>query len=316
MDTIRIATAQYPIEFLGSWQAYTEKVQRLVGEAAAQGARLLVLPEYASLELASLFSRQVYSSLPAQLEAVQELFPHFLALFGELARRHDAYLLAGTFPVRLEDGSYRNRAYLFGPEGKRGFQDKRVMTRFENERWRIQAGMDTKVFDTPMGHLAINVCYDSEFPLIARAQVAAGASVVLVPSCTDTLAGYHRVRIGCQARALENQCYVIQSCTVGEAPWSEAIDVNVGCAAVYTPADCGFPDDGILAIGQMNRAQWVFADLQPKLIEQVRREGQVFNYRDWVCQPGAATGEVGEVEVVTDRRPQPGQEPWRGRAST
>jgi len=108
--------------------------------------------------------------------------------------------------------------------------------------------------------------------------------LILVPSCTDTLAGYHRVKIGCQARALENQCYVVQSSIVGEAAWSEAVDVNTGAAAIYPPVDRGFPDNGILAIGELNATQWLIAEITPSACETVREQGQVFNYRDWPLQ--------------------------------
>ena len=120
--------------------------------------------------------------------------------------------------------------------------------------------------------------------MIAHEQVQAGADVVLVPSCTDTQAGFYRVRIGCQARALENQCYVLQSPTFGEALWSEAVDVNTGRASIYTPVDYGFPDNGILAEGSADTAQWVYADLDVNEIARVRQQGQVFNYRDWPLQ--------------------------------
>ena len=158
------------------------------------------------------------------------------------------------------------------------------MTRFENEQWLIKSGAELKCFDTEYGKIAISICYDSEFPLLARKQAEAGAVLILVPSCTDTLAGYHRVKIGCQARALENQCYVVQSPTVGNAPWSQAVDVNIGAAAVYTPVDRGFPDDGIAALGELNQNQWVFAELSLANIEAVRTQGQVFNYKDWPLQ--------------------------------
>jgi len=105
-----------------------------------------------------------------------------------------------------------------------------------------------------------------------------------VPSCTDTEAGFHRVRIGCQARALENQCYVVQSPTFGKAAWSEAVDVNTGRASIYTPVDYGFPDNGILVEGSTDSAEWVYADLDLAEIERVRVEGQVFNFRDWPKQ--------------------------------
>jgi predicted amidohydrolase len=158
------------------------------------------------------------------------------------------------------------------------------MTRFEKEQWLIKAGHDIRVFETDIGKVGINICYDSEFPLIARQQVAAGADLILVPSCTDTEAGFHRVRIGCQARALENQCYVVQSPTFGVAAWSEAVDINTGRASVYTPVDYGFPDNGILVEGSTDKAEWVYADLDLAEIARVRQEGQVFNYRDWPLQ--------------------------------
>ena len=276
----RIATAQYPIEFLGDWPRYEAKISHWVDDAVRNGARLLLFPEYFSMELASLFPAQIHASLPAQLPALQTVLAQFLDLFCAQAQRHGVYVCAGSFPVRVGNG-YRNRSYLFHPDGRSQFQEKLQMTRFESEQWLIQAGDEVRVFDTELGRIAIAVCYDSEFPLIARRMVERGADVILVPSCTDTLAGYWRVRIGCQARALENQCYVVQSPTVGAAPWSAAVDTNIGAAAVYTPVDRGFPDNGVAALGELNAAQWVYADIDPAGIATVRREGQVFNYRDW-----------------------------------
>ncbi|MGJ0429918.1 carbon-nitrogen hydrolase family protein [Methylobacter sp.] len=281
---VKIATAQYDISFLENWQNYQAKIERWVGEAAEQDAKILLFPEYGSMELASLFPKEVYSSLSKQLASMQSLLDDYTGLFRTLAQKYGCYIQSGTFPVEIEPNVYRNRAYLFMPDGRLDYQDKLIMTRFENEQWLINSGEELKCFDTEYGRIAINVCYDSEFPMLARKQVEAGANLILVPSCTDTLAGYHRVKIGCQARALENQCYVVQSPTVGEAPWSEAVDVNIGAAAVYTPVDRGFPDNGILAIGELNKAQWVMAEISLSACEAVRQQGQVFNYRDWPLQ--------------------------------
>lgn len=284
----RIAAAQYPIEFLGDWSRYEAKIATWVEGAARGGAKLLLFPEYFSMELASLFPAEIHASLPAQLPALQELLPRFLELFAAQAKKHAVHVCAGSFPVRIGGDVYHNRSYLFYPDGRSEYQEKLQMTRFESEQWLIQAGAGVRVFDSALGRIAIAICYDSEFPMIARRQVELGADVILVPSCTDTLAGYWRVRIGSQARALENQCYVVQSSTIGEAPWSPAVDVNVGAAAIYTPVDRGFPDDGVLASGALNAAQWVYADLDPAGIAAVRRNGQVFNYRDWPGQFRAA----------------------------
>jgi len=281
---IKIASAQYDISFLESWQQYQEKAERWVIEASEQDAKILLFPEYASMELASLFGKEVYSSLSKQLASMQSLHDDYLDLFRGLAEKYQCIVQPGTFPVQMESGAYRNRAYLFMPDGQFDYQEKLMMTRFENEQWLIQKGEELRCFDTEYGKIAINICYDSEFPMLARKQVEAGANLILVPSCTDTVAGYHRVKIGCQARALENQCYVVQSTLVGNAPWSEAVDVNIGAAAVYTPVDRGFPDNGILAEGKLNTVQWVIAEVSLSACGTVREQGQVFNYRDWPLQ--------------------------------
>src|SRR3546814_18449804 len=70
--------------------------------------------------------------------ARQGLLPAYLDLQRQIARRHGLYVLASSFPVRQDDGTYRNRAFLHGPGGGCGYQDKLQMTRFEAERWRSE----------------------------------------------------------------------------------------------------------------------------------------------------------------------------------
>jgi predicted amidohydrolase len=282
--TVIIATAQYDISFLSNWQAYEDKITAWVIEAKANNAAILVFPEYASMELASLFSEEIYTSLTKQLTALQTLLADFIRLYQRLAVEYQCLIQAGSFPEYTSSGAFHNRAYVFFADGKYDYQEKLMMTRFEKEQWLIESGHGLKVFATDYGTIAINICYDSEFPLLARRQVEAGAELILVPSCTDTLAGYHRVKIGCQARALENQCYVAQACLVGLAPWSEAVDVNVGAAAIYTPVDKGFPDTGILVQGEINAVQWVYGAVDLANCATVRKQGQVFNYADWPAQ--------------------------------
>jgi predicted amidohydrolase len=151
------------------------------------------------------------------------------------------------------------------------------------------------VVRTPFGSIAIVICYDVEFPLIARRLVERGAEIILVPSCTDTLAGHHRVTIGARARALENQCYVVQSATVGMAPWSLALDENHGVAAAFSPVDRGFPDDGVIVQGELDGPGWVYADLDVAALARARRDGQVRNFADFSL-PAHLTGEVREVD--------------------
>ncbi|MBP7062679.1 carbon-nitrogen hydrolase family protein [Ferrovibrio sp.] len=284
MTMLRIACAQYPIHAFADPAQWAGKVSAWVEEAAQAGARLLLFPEYGAMELASLLSPNLQNDLGGQIAALQELLPAFLARYAGLAQRHGVSIVAPSIPV-LQPGGYVNRAHVFAPDGGMAWQDKRQMTRFEREEWIIQGGAELRLFDTGLGcRFGLAICYDVEFPLIARALAEAGADLVLAPSCTDTLAGMHRVHVGARARALESQIYVAVAQTVGEAQWSPAVDVNHGFAAIYATPDRGFPDDGILAQGALNQPGWVYADLNCALLSQARSNAQVFTRRDWAGQ--------------------------------
>ncbi|TAH40998.1 MAG: amidohydrolase [Dokdonella sp.] len=281
-ESFIIASAQFGVKRHADWAGFEADLRAWVQSAANTGARFLVFPEYAAMSLVSLLKDAAPGNLGAQIEGLQSLRDAYLELHRALAVEFKVYLLAGSFPWRMESGQFCNRAWLFTPQGHCDFQDKQVMTRFERETWRIGRGEPAKVFDTEFGRIGIAICYDSEFPLLVRAQIEAGAELLLVPSCTDSEAGYQRVQVAARARALEGQCHVVQSVLVGEAAWSEAIDVNVGAAGVFGPPDLGFPPDGVLALGEPNRPAWVYARLDRRRVAEVRRNGQVFNHAHWV----------------------------------
>lgn len=281
---IRLAACQYAIELHETWEAYAAHLQGLCAEAAAAGARLLLLPEYAGLVLSGQLPAEQRGDLKASIAGIQPLVEPWLALCEGIARRWGIYLQPGSLPVQDGDGQYRNRAWLFGPDGVLGFQDKLLMTRFEREQWGIAAGQGLQVFDTELGRLGILICYDNEFPMLARYLAEQGADLILAPSCTDTEAGYHRVRIGAQARALENQIAVLQSPTVGLAAWSPALDENIGRAGLFVPPDHGMPGDGVMALSEQLspvHSQWLLCEVDLEEVRRVRREGQVFTRRDW-----------------------------------
>ncbi len=280
---MKIATASYPLDVLPDWAAYEDKLTAWVAEAAGEGADLLVFPEYGAMELATLAGLDVARDLEASLHAVADRLPEADALHAHLAGQFQVHILAASGPAThgLPDGVHRpvNRARLFAPDGSMGVQDKQVMTRFEAEVWDVVPGGPLCLFDTALGKIGVLICYDSEFPLLGRA--LSEADILLVPSVTEALAGYSRVRIGAQARALENQCVTVMSSVVGAADWSEAVDVSVGAGGIFGPPDRGFPDTGILALGELNVPGWVYADVDLAQVADVRRDGGVLNRRDW-----------------------------------
>lgn len=275
---MKIAAAAYPLDWFEDFAAYEAKLTHWVADAG--DADLLVFPEYGAMELASLGGRAVAGDLEQSLHEVARHMPAASGLHERLARELGCHILAASGPV-FEGPRPVNRAVLFGPEGRIGYQDKQIMTRFERESWDVVAAPGLRLFDTALGRIGVLICYDSEFPLLGRALAEAGAELLLVPSCTDTVAGFNRVRIGSMARALENQCVVVHSPTVGPCDWSPAVDENRGRAAIYGPPDGLWPETGILAEGGMDQPGWVRAEVDLNRVRHSRRAGAVLPFRDW-----------------------------------
>lgn len=291
---IRIASAQYPIDRYATLAAYKQKLARWVEEAAGQGANLLVFPEYGAMEWAGILPD---ASLAQSLAGVSDAMGEMDAALVELAAKCDAHVLAPSGPSARPGGRYVNAARLVTPDGRIGVQEKLIMTPFERD-WGISGGDALRVFDTALGRIGVAICYDSEFPLLVRAQVEAGARIILIPSCTEFISGYHRIRTGAMARALENTCVTVISPVVGEARWSPAVDVNVGAAGVFRPADHAQSDTGVVAEGALNAVQWVYADVEPASLETLVGTGEMRNRADWSLQPGAQPLAT-HVEIAT-----------------
>jgi predicted amidohydrolase len=277
---MKIAAAAYPLTEFASFSDYQAKITTWVEDAAAQGAELLVFPEYGAMELASLGGRAVSSDIEAALHEVARHQPRVDALHLGLAARHNLYILGASAPS-FKERRPSNRAVFYGPEGILGHQDKQIMTRFERETWNVIPDGPLWLFDTPLGKIGVLICYDSEFPLLARALIEAGAEILLVPSCTDSLAGFTRVRLGAMGRALENQCITVHSPTVGDCDFCPAVDENHGRAAIYGPPDHGFPASGILAETALDAPGWAIAEVDLAAIHDLRRNGGVLNHQHW-----------------------------------
>lgn len=292
-----VAAAQYPVEQLADFATWEAKLARWIAEAADAGARLAVFPEYGGMELTAL-DPATAGDLHGSIAALGALAARIDATHAALAAHHDIHILAATLPLRGADGVFRNHARLFTPGGKTGTQQKIVMTRFERESWNIGAGTPIRVFRTDLGTIGVAICYDVEFPLLVRAQAEAGAELILAPSATDTLHGWHRVRVGARARALENQCYVVQAPVVGDAEWTPSLDISHGAAGIFGPPDLGFPEDGIVAEGVLDAPGWVFGEIDLDKVAEVRRAGSVFNHAHWEEQLAGVAVKLPQAEVV------------------
>jgi predicted amidohydrolase len=275
MKKLTLAVTQYALNTFSSFEEYSDKIHRLVSSAKKQASDLVLFAEYAGAEITGWLK----GGTLAQFEQLQDYLPRYLDLHQQLADQFQIYIQAGTIPVK-ENNHYKNRAYFFGPNSKVAFQDKLYLTPFEIALGQMRASDTLTVFDTAFGKIGINICYDSEFPHLAHQLAAAGANLILVPSCTETMHGFNRVSISCRARALENQLYVAQSPLVGSLSASELIDANVGRAGIFSPPDLGFTDDGIVKQGNLNADEMIIETLEWRKIERVRSRGQMRNFSD------------------------------------
>ena len=290
---LRVATLQYFIRPVESVDQFQQQVAGLVETAADYGCGIVLFPEYFTIQLLTLGDiRRPVREQVRDLAAHREMF---VALMARLARKHGIYVLGGTIPV-VSDGSLHNEAFFFGRDGHYETQSKLHMTRFESEDWGVSASGGLRIFSTAYGKMAVAICYDVEFPEMARAAARAGVDILLVPSCTDDRQGFLRVRYCAHARAIENQMYVVVSHTVGSLPMVPAVSLNYGQAAILTPSDFPFSRDGILAEGNPNQEMMVIGELNLDTIRETRTTGTVLPLND-SRQTTAMLQDVEEVEL-------------------
>ena len=174
----------------------------------------------------------------------------------------------------------QNVGYVFLRDGSVHAQEKIHPTPSERHWWNIKGGDEIITIPTDCGPIGVLICYDSEFPELARKLVDAGAKLLFVPFCTDNRQGYMRVRYCSQARAIENQCYVVMAGNVGNLPGVENMDIQYAKSCILTPCDFPFARDGIAEECTENVETVSIADLDLTDLDWARLEGTVRNLRD------------------------------------
>jgi predicted amidohydrolase len=172
-------------------------------------------------------------------------------------------------------GKLVNACPLVSPDGEVFIQPKLHITPSEKRYWGIEGGDTLRVIQTPKAKVGILICYDSEFPEAARYLADQGVEILFVPYCTDDRQAYTRVRYCCQARAIENQIYVVAAGIVGNLPSVAAMDIHYGRAAVFSPADFEFSRDGIQAEADSNVEMLLVTDIDVKDLHRSRTAGSV-----------------------------------------
>ena len=277
-DVVRIATVQYMLRKVSSFTEFMQNVEYFIDVVADYKSDFVVFPELFTLQLLSIEDQELSPS--ESIEELTKYTPRFKDAMRNLALSYNVNIIAGSHPTRVESGRIENISYVFLRDGRTLEQPKIHPTPNERYWWDIEGGSTLNAIDTDCGPIGVLVCYDSEFPELARHLTDQGVQILFVPFCTDERQSYLRVRYCCQARAVENQIYVVMSGNVGNLPNVANLDIQYAQSCVLTPCDFPFARDGIAADTTPNVEMVAFADLRPETLIMARNSGTVQNLKD------------------------------------
>lgn len=275
--TVRVATVQMNARQIAHPDEFYESVDYFARTASDYGADFVVFPEYFTLQL---LSCEAQKPPAAAIERTSEHTETFRERLRGMAISRNINIIGGSHPSRTDDGDIQNVCYVFLRDGTVHAQEKLHATPDERTAWNIKGGDTIDTIDTDCGPIGVAICYDSEFPEVVRRLADEGARILFVPYNTDTRHGHLRVRYCCQARAIENQLYVVTSGMVGNLANVSNIDIQYAQSAILTPCDFPFARDGIAAEASENVEMVTVADLNLADIQAARAQGSVRNLRD------------------------------------
>lgn len=186
-----------------------EQLQTLVRLLPKQRPQLVVLPEaFACFGAGE--SKQCDLAEPLGQGPIQDAI-------AALAKQHDVWVVAGTIPIQA-DSRYAAASLLFDNQGQQVARYDKIHlfdaavedgTGNYQESKYTQPGSELTVVDTPFGRLGMAVCYDLRFPEMFRALRQQGAELIVLPSAFTKVTGQAHWQPLLQARAIENQCYMV-----------------------------------------------------------------------------------------------------------
>ncbi|WP_430789742.1 GNAT family N-acetyltransferase [Virgibacillus flavescens] len=273
---VRIMVIQYMMKTIESFEEFAKQVEYYVDVAYDFGSDFAVFPEIFTTQLMSFLDEKIPSKAVRKLTEYTE---DYIELFTNLAVKYNVNIIGGSHFVQEDDHIY-NISYLFRRDGTIEKQYKIHVTPNEKKWWGIKPGDAVKVFDTDCGKIAIQICYDIQFPELTRYAVDQGANIIFVPFCTDDRQGYLRVRYCAQARAVENQVYTVLAGTVGNLTQVENMDIQYAQSGIFTPSDFEFARDGIVGECNPNIEAVVVGDVDLEILRRQRKSGTVRQLRD------------------------------------
>lgn len=285
---IRVAALQVELRLYKDPLDYADEMHRRTREAAEEGARLVVFPEYNNLPLLGLLPgiekmEEAYRKKEAGnagrdkeedislTEVFRYMSPAVQALvhtiFTNLSAAYGLHIMAGSYTL-ADNGDVVNRSFLYGPSGELiGSQDKVHLLPLEAE-WNLKRGSLLPVFDTALGKLALPVCMDATYFETFRILEQKGADIALLPIADKQEYNYWLALRGIWPRLQESPIYGIKSALVG----SIAGLTFTGRAGIFAPIEITPERNGVLAeVEPYDREAIALADLDLEALDDLRR---------------------------------------------
>ena len=274
---VRVGVVQWQMRPTESLSHLLSQVEFFVDSLSDYRADFVIFPEFFSMPLIGLAPAE--DKARDAMRHLADYTPAIVEAMQEYALSYNVNIIGGSLPVREGDDLY-NVAYLFQRSGRTDTQQKIHTTPDERSYWMMRGGSGLATFETDAGRVGILVCYDVEFPELARLQALAGMDILFVPIWTDTKNAFLRVQRCAQARAIENECYVVVAGSVGHLPQIDHLDLQYAQSAVYSPSDFAFAHDAVIAETTPNTEQLLVVDLDLDKLRKLHNEGSVRNLLD------------------------------------
>lgn len=275
--TARIGCVQWQMRELKTVEELLQQAEYFIDALSDYRCDIALFPEFFNAPLMGL---ETHKTSVEAIRYLAQFTDQIRDAMSQLAISYNINIVAGSMPLIDDNDELYNVAYLCRRDGSIDAQYKIHPTPHEKKDWIMQGGTRLKLFDTDFGRIGILICYDVEFPELARLLSDQEMQILLVPFWTDTKNGYLRVRRCAQARAIENECYVAIAGSIGNLPQVDSVDIQYGQTAVFSPSDFAFPHDAIMAETTPNTEMTLIVDVDLDKLQTLQNEGSVRNYLD------------------------------------
>ena len=274
--TVRVGLVQWQMRAYATVDDLFEQIEFFVDAVSGYKSDFILFPEYFNAPLMAEFNNlsesQAIRGLAGYTDDIRERFV-------QLAISYNINIITGSMPL-LRDGNLYNVGFLCRRDGSYEMYEKIHVTPDEIKSWGLSGGRMLRTFDTDCAKIGILICYDVEFPELSRIMADQGMQILFVPYLTDTQNAYSRVRVCAQARAIENECFVVIAGSVGNLPRVHNMDIQYAQSGVFTPCDFAFPTDGRRAEATPNTEMILVSDVDLDLLSELHTYGGVRNLKD------------------------------------